>query len=632
MQKIKKWPYERGFTFVCWILYHQLSPHIYNKNSWMTIFSMLTTSGYGIHISLCCKSGQIKIRITNKNIVDEKIIPKARLLASTWYFIGISHLQSRTAALRLLRPSYNGQCKIYINAEKISVIDIEYPTITEKPKYCSIGKCSYPTSLSGHSSTITTSSFCGQLGSIYFFGNPLSSNQVNQLYSFGANYMIKPEIVKQSNPNWLFNTIATTAASLQSTGDDNTNNNNNIINDNHHNKLQRNESELILKNSSIDNLLTFTNSRRNMSYLGSAPISMQTSASSIEIDIFQNLMFGYHPLATEGNNLCLNLGSSIYLHGTMKGDVQIFKTKDVRNIFHCSIGGILSLYPILTKINNTQLISSTFNVISQLLHFSSSNQMSISRSHGIPILGYLLQQIPSKYITKKVLTSIHNFCCHLSWLGYEDNINSKTSPIEDSILFSHLPPSLSSSKQFNQLRPNIDLIQSKYQYNLFNQSIAYLILNFKIWHRDNINTDNNDTVENQLVNILTSWCKDQPQYMYQLIHIGFLLNEIRQNYSYSKYNLKKNKKKCLWLRNIRQYWFNIIIHLIQNNLNINTKYQLYHSSSLEHVDLLLQMAVELTDPLECSDIMEIIVSLIDSKKLNSNNDNKNNSKNKKGFF
>ena len=135
-----------------------------------------------------------------QKVLDEKIIPK-KIIAST-YFIGITHCQSRTAALRLLRPSHcNGQCKIYINGNKITTIDIEYPVINEKPKYCSIGKSSFPSNLNTSSST--SSSFCGQLGSIYFFGNPLSSSQVNQLYSFGANYMIKPEIVKQSNPNWI---------------------------------------------------------------------------------------------------------------------------------------------------------------------------------------------------------------------------------------------------------------------------------------------------------------------------------------------------------------------------------------------------------------------------------------------
>ena len=141
MKYIRKWPYERGFTFVCWVLYHQLSPPVYNQNPWMTIFTMLTSQGYGVHISLCCKSGSIKVRITAKNLVDEKIIPKARLLAQTWYSVGITHSQSRTAALRLLRPSHsNGQCKVYINGSKITSIDMEYPEIGEKPKYCSIGR------------------------------------------------------------------------------------------------------------------------------------------------------------------------------------------------------------------------------------------------------------------------------------------------------------------------------------------------------------------------------------------------------------------------------------------------------------------------------------------------------------
>eukprot|EP01084_Bolivina_argentea_P059905 109444_1 len=105
--------------------------HIYSFDN---IF--LTISGYGIHISLCCKSGTIKISVKSKIITDEKIIPKARLLASTWYYIGITYCQSRTGALRLLRPSHsNGQCKIYINGNKINTIDMEFIEIDEKPIY-----------------------------------------------------------------------------------------------------------------------------------------------------------------------------------------------------------------------------------------------------------------------------------------------------------------------------------------------------------------------------------------------------------------------------------------------------------------------------------------------------------------
>ncbi len=73
--------------------------------------------------------------------------------------------------------------------------------------------------------------------------------------------------------------------------------------------------------------------------------------------------------------------------------------------------------------------------------------------------------------------------------------------------------------------------------------------------------------------------KHQPKYMYQLIHIGFLLNEIITHYSYDN----NNDNKC-WLWCIRQQWFNIIIYLISNNViieknknkNNNNKYIMHH--------------------------------------------------------
>lgn len=154
--------------------------------------------------------------------------------------------------------------------------------------------------------------------------------------------VIKPEIVKQSNPNWMLGAIGGIADLAHMTS------NAEVIDDKNslvpdlenshtvqkgHGKgmLKRTESDLLLQHSSVSSLdvLSFANPRDNMSLARAAPLSMQTSASTAEIEIFQNLMFSYHPLATEmSNKLCLNVGSSIYLHGTLQGEVEIFKTKD----------------------------------------------------------------------------------------------------------------------------------------------------------------------------------------------------------------------------------------------------------------------------------------------------------------
>ena len=127
----------------------------------------------------------------------------------------------------------------------------------------------------------------------------------------------------------------------------------------------------------------------------------------------------------------------------MKGGVQLFQTRDVRNVIHCSIGGILSIYPILmqaeqfvthsynytqskdssvssspskkqqSKNNNnisnimsphkhqtsSNLVALFFELISQLLHFSASNQLSMQRAHGFAILAYLLSQLPGTLST-----------------------------------------------------------------------------------------------------------------------------------------------------------------------------------------------------------------------------------------
>ena len=47
-----------------------------------------------------------------------------------WYFVGITHVPSHIAALRILRSSH-------INSERVSSVDLSYQPINEPPRYCS---------------------------------------------------------------------------------------------------------------------------------------------------------------------------------------------------------------------------------------------------------------------------------------------------------------------------------------------------------------------------------------------------------------------------------------------------------------------------------------------------------------
>ena len=690
MKSLNIWPFNKGFTFICWLLWTQLDidPYSQKKNNWMCIFSMLTVSGYGIDISLCSKTGQIKFKIVSKNFKQEKIIPKVRLLSTSWYYLGITHIPSRTSTLKFLKPIYsNGFCKIYINGKKIIDIDLQYPTINEPPRYTSIGMSSHPIKTNNKPSPFT-----GQIGSIYLFQQPLSSNHVQKLYTFGANFRLRPEVIQHS-PTWLSNvaqgigSIVTPLSKFGSNiftsiGNAIINNNNNSNNNNNNSNIDNNASPKsnqeiqklhnnLYRTTSLDasttDVLSGTNNVAHINDTsgkffkqtgGGAPLSKITKASNIELNIFSNLMLSYHPLGTFGK-LCINIcttniqtlmdklndapnnikksnnknnistsnnetkksnkyemENAMMLHGALKTGMQNFNTSDVRDIFHCSVGGILSIYPVFIqakkfydelnknniKSTDTNIIGLTFDLITQLLHFSQSNKISIKRANGIATLAYLLNNLPNYLKNKKLLNSIINLCSHLSWLGYENLINSKTTPPADMLLFSHLPPSLSTSDMFKQLRPNMNISNAKNKLNLFNQAVNYLIFNFEIWHKKDIPL----AVENQLCDIITEWALDQPQYMYHLLNIEVLLDEIKQHYSYNNHKYLpdkselKNEKDKIWLWNIRQFWFRIVTFLIRyGKQKVDTK----------NIDLLIQMTLELTDPLESGDMMEVIVSL-----------------------
>ena len=53
------------------------------------------------------------------------------------------------------------------------------------------------------------------------------------------------------------------------------------------------------------------------------------------------------PMSYSSNNNKYSIENSKMLHGSFKNVMQNFNARDVRDIFHCSIGGILSIIPII---------------------------------------------------------------------------------------------------------------------------------------------------------------------------------------------------------------------------------------------------------------------------------------------
>ena len=85
------------------------------------------------------KSSRAKIRITGKNIVDEKIIPSVRLLSSQWYLFCCNYSCSIMSCCieNITSISASRTCKIYVNGERVSSVDLSYPPNNEPPRYCS---------------------------------------------------------------------------------------------------------------------------------------------------------------------------------------------------------------------------------------------------------------------------------------------------------------------------------------------------------------------------------------------------------------------------------------------------------------------------------------------------------------
>ena len=229
-------------------------------------------------------------------------------------------------------------------------------------------------------------------------------------------------------------------------------------------------SEVVTKSHAGDLRSIDDTSYNLLSAQGGAPISTQTSASYGELELFSNLMFGYHPSAIsaetqlvyqddvtsrgaspfeKGKSLSKTRnhgifsshkhsnvhGGAYFLHGVLKCRIEKFETFAVRNIFHCSVGGIFVMYPIIyhpskygalknltkkLKNNNSYsiilgssdvsdmsfnfendtknpvlLVSITINSMTQLLHFNLSNQLCMQQSNGILILAYLLNNLSS---------------------------------------------------------------------------------------------------------------------------------------------------------------------------------------------------------------------------------------------
>ena len=88
----------------------------------------LTVIGCSISLILC-KIGTVNnIFINTFNGYDLNMI--LTVMYQQWYFVGITHVASRPATLRILRPSH-------VNDERVSSVDLAYPSINEPPCYCS---------------------------------------------------------------------------------------------------------------------------------------------------------------------------------------------------------------------------------------------------------------------------------------------------------------------------------------------------------------------------------------------------------------------------------------------------------------------------------------------------------------
>jgi len=124
-----------------------------------------------------------------------------------------------------------------------------------------------------------------------------------------------------------------------------------------------------------------------------------------------DIIWAYHPLATEGNIVYDIAGQA---HAVMNGSIKSILTHGIKNAFYCA-GGLRILYPIFFHIDDLyksppkseqkKELNLAFHLLSLIHHLFKnfpSNQQAAIDSSDVEVLSYLLDHNQTQYLDEQI--------------------------------------------------------------------------------------------------------------------------------------------------------------------------------------------------------------------------------------
>ncbi|CAA2974013.1 BEACH domain-containing B isoform X1 [Olea europaea subsp. europaea] len=176
IRKPIQWPLNKGFSFTCWLRIES-----FPINGAMGLFSFLTENGRG------CYAFLLKDKLIYESVNQKRqcVSLNVNLVRKQWHFLCLTHSIGRAF-------SGGSQLRCYLDGVLVSSEKCRYAKVNDPFTDCMIGaKINLP--LYEEDNVMhpvkDSSPFFGQIGPIYLFNEPITSEVVQGIYSLGPSYM-----------------------------------------------------------------------------------------------------------------------------------------------------------------------------------------------------------------------------------------------------------------------------------------------------------------------------------------------------------------------------------------------------------------------------------------------------------
>jgi len=160
-----KWS-DKGYSFTTWIRQETNQQPLIDP-----LYKLSTNSGDGVEVGI--QGGVVTVSFVSSQKKTSISFQDFLLKEKIWYFLCITHNNSKV-------PWGICDVKLYIDGSLVQKAPLPYPQFNEEVRSCMIG-CTTVNSLEGSKSILH--GFCGQMGAIHFFNEPLSPLQIEILHS-----------------------------------------------------------------------------------------------------------------------------------------------------------------------------------------------------------------------------------------------------------------------------------------------------------------------------------------------------------------------------------------------------------------------------------------------------------------